>query len=292
MRQYVKAQTHRGVQLDGVLFSESGEKIAVIAITGIHGNFYSNPMYYNIGDTLAQNGIAFIYAQTNDAFNQMETFNTKTGEKEVIGSYNECFDDICDDINAYVRYAVEKGYGHIVLAGHSLGANKVIHYLANAKETPVEHFILVSPANMKYLLGNVTEDEKQIIRYFMDDGMQNRMLPFPFMGFAPMIARTAAQWLCKNPLDNVHSDEDGDFSEVERIKQTCALVIGTYDRFSYGEPKAFIELINSHTMHPEANEVIFVEGTGHVYTKREQALADIILSLVKKWYRLSPPPHK
>ncbi len=127
MRQYVKAQTCRGVQLDGVLFSEGGERIAVMAIIGIHGNFYSNPMYYNIGDTLAQNGIAFIYAQTNDAFNHMETFNIKTGKKEVIGSYNECFDDICDDINAYVRYAVEKSYEHIVLAGHSLGANKVIH---------------------------------------------------------------------------------------------------------------------------------------------------------------------
>lgn len=284
MRQHVKAQTQRGVQLDGVLFSQGCERIALIAITGIHGNFYSNPMYYNIGDTLARNGIAFIYAQTSDAFNKMEVLNTKTGEKEIIGSYNECFDDICDDINAYVSYAADKGYTHIVLAGHSLGANKVIHYLANANATMVEHYILISPANMKYLLGNVTEDEKRIIKHFIDNGMGDRMLPFPFMGFAPMIAGTAAQWLCRNPLDNVHSDESGDFSEVERIKQTGALVMGTYDRFSYGEPKAFIELINSHTMHPEANEMIFVEGTGHIYTHREQALADILLRLIKKWY--------
>lgn len=33
----------------------------------------------------------------------------------------------------------------------------------------------------------------------------------------------------------------------------------------------------------DENEVIFVEGTGHIYTKREQMLADIILNLVKKW---------
>ena len=79
MRKLIKAQTRRGVQLDGVLFSNGGEQSVVIAITGIHGNFYSNPMYYNIGDTLSDNGIAFVYAQTNDAFNRMETFNTKTG---------------------------------------------------------------------------------------------------------------------------------------------------------------------------------------------------------------------
>lgn len=283
MRKLIKAQTRRGVQLDGVLFDKGGEETVVIAITGIHGNFYSNPMYYNIGDTLSENGIAFIYAQTNDAFNKMETVNTKTGRKEIIGSYNECFDDICDDINAYVEFAVNSGYRHIILAGHSLGANKVIHYLANAASTPVEHFILVSPANMKYMLSNVTDDERAMIKYFVDNGMGDRMLPFPFMGWAPMIAQTAWQWLWRNPLDNVHSDEEGDFSEVERIRQTGALIIGTYDRFSYGEPKAFIELINSHMRRKDENEVIFVEGTGHVYTEREQMLADIILRLSRKW---------
>lgn len=283
MRRLIQPQTRRGVLLDGVLFANGGESTVVIAITGIHGNFYSNPMYYNIGDTLSCNGIAFIYAQTNDAFNRMETVNIKTGETEVIGSYNECFDDICDDINAYVGFAQSQGYDNIILAGHSLGANKVIHYLANAPHTPVKHFILVSPANMKYMLENVTEDEKSIIRHFIDNGMGDKMLPFPFMGWAPMIARTAWQWLWRNPLDNVHSDDEGDFSEVERIRQSGALIIGTYDRFSYGEPKAFIELINSHMQHKDENKVIFVEGTGHVYTKREQVLADIILRLVKGW---------
>lgn len=283
MRQLIKAQTQRGIQLDCVLFANGGENVVVIAITGIHGNFYSNPMYYNIGDTLSANGIAFIYAQTNDAFNKMETINVKTGKSEIIGSYNECFDDICDDINAYVNYAHNKGYGHIILAGHSLGANKVIHYLANVRETPVKHFILVSPANMKFMLANVSEDECRMIKAYVDSGRGHQMLPFPFMGWAPMLACTAWQWLCRNPLDNVHSDPDGDFSEVARIKQTGALIIGTYDRFSYGEPKAFIELINSHMRHSDKNEVIFVQGTGHVYTEREQMLADIILRLAREW---------
>lgn len=35
----------------------------------------------------------------------------------------------------------------------------------------------------------------------------------------------------------------------------------------------------------DENKVIFVEGTGHVYTQREHMLAEIILSLVKKWSR-------
>lgn len=43
-----------------------------------------------------------------------------------------------------------------------------------------------------------------------------------------------------------------------------------------------------YTKHKDENEMIFVEDTGHVYTKREQMLADIILRLVEKgialWY--------
>lgn len=283
MRKLIRAQTRRGVQLDGVVFARGGEETALIAITGIHGNFSSNPMYYTIGDTLSDNGVAFIYAQTNDAFNRMETVNIRTGGTEVIGSYNECFDDICDDISAYVRAAQRAGYRNILLAGHSLGANKVIHYLANAKETPVSHYILVSPANMKFMLANVTPEEREIIRAYVDAGRGGELLPFPFMGWAPMLAATAWQWLWKNPLDNVHSEPDGDFSEIARIRQTGALIIGTYDRFSFGEPRAFIELINAHTRHPEKNEVIFVEGTGHIYSQREQVLADILLRLARKW---------
>lgn len=47
----LKVPTKRGVLLDGVLFG-GGADTVMIAITGIHGNFYSNPFYYNIGNTL------------------------------------------------------------------------------------------------------------------------------------------------------------------------------------------------------------------------------------------------
>ena len=87
----LNVETRRGTILNGVLFPASNSDTVVIAITGIHGNFYSNPFYYNIGDTLSGHGIDFIYAQTNDAFGEIETFNAKTGKKELIGSWNERF---------------------------------------------------------------------------------------------------------------------------------------------------------------------------------------------------------
>ncbi|MBP3777142.1 MAG: hypothetical protein J6I37_09175 [Prevotella sp.] len=111
----LKIETQRGTLLDGVLFhtqSETdtvkssgiavsrGSDTVLIAITGIHGNFYSNPFYYNIGDTLTSAGIDFIYAQTNDAFGVIHTQNVKTGREEIIGSWNERFALTDEDVAA------------------------------------------------------------------------------------------------------------------------------------------------------------------------------------------------
>ena len=93
--------TKRGVVLNGVLFRPETQKTAdtvMIAITGIHGNFYSNPFYYNIGDTLNRANIDFVYAQTNDAFGEIKTLNVRTGKEETIGSWNERFAYTDEDI--------------------------------------------------------------------------------------------------------------------------------------------------------------------------------------------------
>ena len=64
--------------MNGVLFRQKENRTAdsvMIAITDIHSNYYSNPFYYNIGDTLNRGGIDFIYAQTSDAFGEIQTIN-------------------------------------------------------------------------------------------------------------------------------------------------------------------------------------------------------------------------
>ena len=43
------------------------------------------------------------------------------------------------------------------------------------------------------------------------------------------------------------------------------MLIGTFDRFCYGDPSGFLENINNHTKHPEKNKLIFVPQTGQTY---------------------------
>ena len=278
--------TRRGSVLNGVLFRPEENKntdTVMIAITGIHGNFYSNPFYYNIGDTLNGGNIDFIYAQTNDAFGQIETVNVNTEKKETIGSWNERFSYTDEDIDAYLTWVCEEGYEHIILAGHSLGANKVIYYLSHNHNPRVEHFFLLSPANLTYMMSGVTAREKQIIRNQVERGDGDKMLPFPFMGWVECIANTAYDWQFSGMPNNVHTAHDGDFSQAEKITHNGALLVGTYDNFTDGDPSDFLRNLNAHMPSSDQNKLIFIEKTGHTYQMKNQEVADDILAQLNEW---------
>ena len=283
MMKKLNVPTKRGTVLNGVLFEAQSADTVVIAITGIHGNFYSNPFYYNFGDTLNGGNIDFIYAQTNDALGKIDTVNVKTGQPEIIGSFKEDFNDTDEDIAAYLDYADQSGYKHIILAGHSLGANKVIYYLSRHHDQRVEHFLLLSPANLTHMTSDTSEREKQIVKQMVETGHGQEFLPFYFMGWLPCYADTAYQWLFTDILNNVHVEKDGDFSQCASITHTGALLIGTYDRFTYGDPAGFLKNINDHMPSAAQNKLIFIEKTGHTYQQKEQEVADAILDLVRDW---------
>lgn len=65
------------------------------------------------------------------------------------------------------------------------------------------------------------------------------MLPFSFMGWVECIAYTAWDWQFSGLLNNVHTERDGDYSQAEKITHTGALLVGTYDSFTDGDPSDF-----------------------------------------------------
>ena len=282
--QDLELPTKRGSLLNGVLFCHTRNPDTVlIAITGIHGNFYSNPFYNNFGSTLNKGNIDFIYAQTCDAFGKVKSLNVNTGKKEIIGSYNEDFKNTDEDIQAYLDFAEKKGYKHIYLAGHSLGANKVIYYLSRNHDQRVEKYILLSPANITHLLNGVSDAKKKLIKEYKQKGKDNEEIPFELFGWIECITRTAYDWVFNNILNNVHFEKDGDFSQINNITHTGAMIIGTYDRFTYGDPSKFLKNINNHTKHPEKNKLLFIEKTGHTYQRKEQEISNMLLDLINEW---------
>ena len=134
----------------------------------------------------------------------------------------------------------------IILAGHSLGANKVIYYLSHNHDKRVEHFFLLSPANLTHMMSGVTEREKRIIKDQVERG-------------------------------------DGDFTQAEKITHSGALLVGTYDNFTDGDPSEFLRNLNNHMPMHKENKLIFIEKTGHTYQMKNQEVADDILHQLQEW---------
>ena len=78
-------------------------------------------------------------------------------------------------------------------------------------------------------------------------------------------------------------EHDADFLQVEKIQHTGALLIGTYDNFTYGNPTGFLENINNHFPYSDKNKLIFIEKTGHTYQQKQQETAEEILKVIKEW---------
>ena len=132
-------------------------------------------------------------------------------------------------------------------------------------------------------MSGVTEREKRLIYKQVDNGDGNKMLPFTFMGWVECIANTAWDWQFSGLLNNVHTARNGDFSQAEKITHTGALLVGTYDNFTDGDPADFLKNLNSHMPSAKDNDLIFIEKTGHTYQHKHQEVANQILHQIQKW---------
>ena len=79
-------------------------------------------------------------------------------------------------------------------------------------------------------------------------------------------------------------EADGDSSQAAKITHQGALLIGTYDNFTNGDPAGFLKNINNHMPQASRNKMIFIEKTGHTYQQKEQETADAIKQLIIDWY--------
>ncbi|WP_295730429.1 alpha/beta hydrolase [uncultured Limosilactobacillus sp.] len=277
--------TKTGTPLTGRIFKHPHAQTVVILVTGIEGNIQNNPFYTVIGKKLTASGIDLIVVHTRDAFNQTNVFNQLTGQREVYGSFNEDFQDTNGDVGAYLDYAVAAGYQSIILGGQSLGANKVIHFLADHPEAPVDKFLLMSPVNVDVLRRNISYRQRAVIKQRLADGRANQRLPFNLFRWLSSTALTAHRWLTDDTLNNVHPGQQGDFSQLRRINYTGALLIGTRDHFTGGSPVHYLANINSYLPTAADNKLIYIQHAGHIYRQRENVVADKILALLTKWVK-------
>ena len=145
VEELVAASAEDGIALDGLLIRPEGSagRPAVVWVHGFGANFCFPP-YLRLARALAAQGVASVVANTRG--HDLGTFLQPRDRPPYWGGgLWELFDEAPRDLAGWVDLVVGAGFPGAVLLGHSLGAAKVTHYLAQRKDPRVRGLALASP---------------------------------------------------------------------------------------------------------------------------------------------------
>ena len=139
----VRIKTRDNVWLDGVVAEPRGRRrTAVVWVHGLGSVFSSGqPLTRELSARLNEAGVAFFKLNNRGH----DVVAGRGGH--LAGAAFERFGQSVEDIRAMVAFARRCGYRRVVLAGHSTGANKVLHYAARAHDRRVVGIVLVGPVS-------------------------------------------------------------------------------------------------------------------------------------------------
>lgn len=146
----VKFKSTEGLHLDGLLFEAERAHHTVVHVHGSLGNFYQSPFIRPMAREYTRRGINLL------------TFNLATHDGiaegyrhaddfEYVGGSRAEFESCVSDISGAIAFATELAIP-VVLQGHSLGCDRVVHYLLKTRS--VHRTILLSPCDSYRLQSN------------------------------------------------------------------------------------------------------------------------------------------
>lgn len=281
----IRVKTERGLELKGAMWGNTSLDTVVIMMSGICSNVFQNDLLTATGELLSHNNIAFIAGHAMDAFSCIAYSDFSTGKQKYTGVVNDDFGIVYEDVESYVKYAKDLGFKKIVLAGHSLGSNKIIHYLGNTSDNFVDYFIVSSPVDLVHWF-NVMPQVKDCIKLaqkFKNEGRNKEILPYMFGGFSPMCAETVLAFYNAYNLKNCPViSKNGETVSLSNIKIRGSFVIGEKDSLTNNDSKGFMENINSYCKYPEHNRIIVVPGASHIFYGKHEEYAKVILNILKQ----------
>lgn len=286
----IKVETKRGLELKGAMFGVDYADTVVVMLTGICSNVFQNELLYKTGELLQGNGIACIIAHAHDSFSCFAYSDLSVGKQKHAGVFNDDFDMVYEDVESYVLYAKKLGFKNIILAGHSLGSNKIINYLGNTSDNFIDYFIISSPVDLMHWWDVMPNIDKcfAMAKEWVENGRGNEILPFLFGGFSPMCASTVLGFYNADNLKNCPViSKKGETDSLYSIKPFGSFIIGSKDSVTGDSPKGFMETLNSWTKLPERNQVIEVQGASHIFYNMHDVYAQTVLDCIQKHFNLS-----
>ncbi len=282
----IKVETKRGLELKGAMFGDESFDCVVIMMSGICSNVFQNDLLPAAGELLKKNKISCIIGHAMDAFSCFAYSDLKLGKQKNTGVVFDDFSLCYEDVESYVKFAVEKGFKNIILAGHSLGSNKVINYLGNTKDNFVDYFIITAPVDLQHWFRVMPNIEKcaELAQDFVKKGKGEEILPYLFGGFSPMSANAVLSFYQAFNLKNCPVISNvGETISLSNIKTKGSFIIGEKDSLVQNDPVGFIEKINSYCKYAKENQTIVLPESSHIFYGKHEEYAEAILKCVEHY---------
>ncbi len=283
--------TEDGLELMGFHYDPGNRDVCVLLTHGMAGNFIENDFASILGEELSNNGIGFIYAHNRgySLINDISTNEKKSdGSAKIkrIGVVYERFEESVFDLDAWYQEVKKLGYKKIIISGHSLGANKVIHY--NFKKQPeFDGLILLSPPDM---VGNAKEAGKsKVYKELLLEAQKNiiegnprKLLSKELWDWYPISSQTFLDIGTDfGPADNLPLMRNSEhFPELESIKAPILAIMGEFDDIAIKTLKEDMDLIAEKSIRTISFTKKFIPGANHGYEGQENILAKEIISWV------------
>jgi len=277
----VRVSTTDGGVLDGLCVEPRRRgQIALVWVHGLGSVFSSGQtLIAELSTRLAQVGVAYFKLNTRG-------HDVVAGRgRNLAGAAFERFGDSVKDIRAMIGLARACGYRHVILAGHSTGANKVLHYVARQRDRRVVGLVLVGPVS------DVAAERKRV----GPRELARRVV------VAERLARRNPQalvpgdwgyWSARRYLSLYRPGEAEDvfpyyrpnarWSALRRVRVPTAAIIGSRDEFLDRPADEAVEAFRRNATGAASFTGLVVPGALHGFAGHEALLARAVVDWTRR----------
>jgi pimeloyl-ACP methyl ester carboxylesterase len=288
--QIVETKTSEGIKYKGLLSvsREHSDKI-IIHIHGMGGSIIYNNFYALMHEKYSQNAYSFLVGELRGS-EVIKAFE-RGNESVLLGNAFERFEDCVEDIQAWVNFAVKKGYKEIWLQAHSLGPSKVAYYLSQKNSTNVEGVIWLSPSDIIGLVhypkminkhNELMKEAKELI----NRGKGNQLLSDKLWGEYLLSAKTYVNFFevpASTAIFNSGNNSLG-WKIINNISVPVLAITGTQDDGIEPviDPEKAMVILKSKLKNSPRVKTLVYEGAEHSFNGFEEQIVNDVLDFINK----------
>jgi pimeloyl-ACP methyl ester carboxylesterase len=273
-------ETRDGVWLDGVMAEPRRRRgTALVWVHGLGSVFSSGqPLIRELAVRLNAAGIGYF------KFNNRGHDVVARRGRLLAGAAFERFGHCVEDIRTTVAFARSRGYARVVLAGHSTGANKALHYAAHVRDRRLAGLLLLGPVS------DVAAEVKRI----GERELRRRVAAVERLARRDpqaLVPRAWGFWSARRYLSLFRSGGAEDvfpyyrpgarWTALRSVRLPVAAIVGSRDEYLDRPPQELVEAFRRHAGRARSFTGVVVAGAPHGFQKRERELADVIVGWIR-----------